>query len=59
MLEFCVFVLWHALVVELDKILLAATTTVVKLLLISHFIEVSARAALAAGFGLLRGNEDR
>ena len=55
---FRVFMLWRALVIELDKILLAATTTVVKLLFISHFIEVCARAALAAGFRLFRGNED-
>ena len=52
-LGFCVFMLWRGLVIELDKILLAATTTVVKLLFVSHLIEVCARAALAAGLRLL------
>ena len=58
MLGFCVFMLWRALVIELDEILFATTATVVKLLLIGHLIEVCARAALGAGFRLVRGNED-
>ena len=52
-LGFCVFMLWRASVIELDEILLAATTALVKLLLIGHLIEVCARAALAAGFRLV------
>ena len=52
MLEFCVFMLWRALVIELDKILLAAPTALVKLLLIGYLIEVCACAALAARFRL-------
>ena len=58
MLGFCVLMLRRASVIELDEILRAATTAVVKLLLIVHLIEVCARAALAAGFRLVRGNED-
>lgn len=58
MLGFCVFMLWRASVIELDEILRAATTAVVKLLLIVHLIEVCARAALAAGFRLVGGKED-
>ena len=53
MLGFCVFMLWRPSVIELDEILLAATTAVVKLLTIGHLIEVCARAALAAGLRLL------
>ena len=52
-LRFCVFMLWPALVIEFDKISLAATTVLVKLLLIGHLIEVCARAAVAAGFRLV------
>ena len=52
MLGLGVFMLWRALVIELDKILLAATTAVVKLLFIGHLIEGCARAALSAGFRL-------
>ena len=58
MLGFCVFMLRRASVIELDEILRAATTAVVKLLLIVHLIEVCARAALAAGFRLVGGKED-
>ena len=52
MVGFRVFMLRCALVVEFDEILLAATTAVVKLLLIGYLIEVCARAALAVGFRL-------
>ena len=53
MLGVCVFMLRRASVIELDEILRAATTAVVKLLLIVHLIEVCAGAALAAGFRLV------
>ena len=57
MLEFCVFMLWRELVIELDKISLAATTALVKLLLIGYLIEVCASAAFATGFRLFSAAE--
>ena len=56
-LWFDVFMLGRVLA-QFDEILFATTATVVKLLLIGHLIEFRARAALAAGFRLVRGNED-
>ncbi len=47
-----------ALALQIQNILITAAGTLMKLLLIGHFIKLCARAAIAAGFWLIGSNED-